>query len=212
MIQKITFRDQVKKELLSLMFAGEIEPGQRISLADIARKLEVSVTPVREALTQLTETRIVNYIANRGFIVSDLNEVEAIELYDAIALIESSLLSTSIFSSSIIEDLEAFQQKFYAAKSKIERVFFDMEFHKTLVGSATNGLLKKIIEDMRIRIFFYELEYMSMGALKVNSDECHERIIAHLKSGELHAAMEVLRSNWRMSIDNILSKMKIAQH
>ncbi|MBI1266273.1 MAG: GntR family transcriptional regulator [Cryomorphaceae bacterium] len=211
MIQKITFRDQVKEELLGAMFSGEIEPGARISLVDIARKLDVSVTPVREALTQLTETRIVNYIPNRGFVVSDLNENEALDLYEAISLIESALLLTCQFDTQAIIGLEISQKSFLNAKSKTERVHSDMMFHKTLIGPAKNNLLKKIIEDVRIRVFFYELEYMSLDDLKVNSDESHDQIISFLKEGNLTEASAVLRLNWKLSIDRITSKMRVEE-
>ena len=73
MIQKYIFRDAIKDVLLNFMLENSIKPGERISLAAIAKKLDVSVTPIREALTQLSETGIVTYKANRGFFVTELS-------------------------------------------------------------------------------------------------------------------------------------------
>ena len=67
MLKKIIFKNEVKEILLGHILQGNVNPGERISLPKVASELEVSVTPIREALTQLSETGIVNYIANRGF-------------------------------------------------------------------------------------------------------------------------------------------------
>lgn len=207
MIKKITFRNEVKRELLEAMFRGEITPGQRVSLPSIAKKLEVSVTPVREALTQLTESRVVTYIANRGFIVSELSEQEAIELYEVIGILESSALEQCNLDQLDIKKLDDIQAKFSRAKTKEKRVYYDMAFHSFLMEACPNSLIRKMIEDLRIRVFFYELEYMSLDDLKEVSTDSHDQMIQHLKNKKLKKAAQILKSNWISSIDNISSKM-----
>jgi len=73
MIQKNIFRNAIKDILLNFMLENKAKPGERISLAALAKELDVSVTPIREALTQLAETGIVTYKANKGFYVTELN-------------------------------------------------------------------------------------------------------------------------------------------
>jgi len=72
MIVKPSFRDEVREFLLNEMKKGNLHEGQTINLAALARKLGVSVTPIREALTQLQQSRIITAIPNRGFIISPL--------------------------------------------------------------------------------------------------------------------------------------------
>ena len=208
MIKKITFRNEVKKELLKAMLRGQLVPGQRINLPDIARELEVSVTPVREALTQLAETGIVSYIANRGFIVSELSLEEAIELYEVIAILEASALELSVFDAETLNNLDEYQHQFESAQAHEERVYCDMIFHQKLIEHCPNELIKKLIEDMRIRVFFYEMEYMSMDDLKEDSDHSHKRLIQHLRNGRQQEAVQELKKNWQLSTDQILSGMK----
>ena len=71
MIKKTIFRDQVREYLLREMRLGNLQEGETINLAALARELDVSVTPIREALTQLQQSRIITAIPNRGFIISD---------------------------------------------------------------------------------------------------------------------------------------------
>ncbi|GLR15755.1 GntR family transcriptional regulator [Portibacter lacus] len=211
MIKKITFRDEVKKELLKAMFKGDLIPGQRVSLPSISKKLEVSVTPVREALTQLSESGIVSYIPNRGFIVTELNEEEAIELYEAISILESSALLLSTYSSEDLQKLEHCQNAFSTAKTKGTRVKRDMAFHQQLIAPFSNSLIKKMIDDLRVRLFFYELEYMAYDELNIASNAGHEKILLELKRGDLQSAAHGLKENWTISINNITSQMNIQE-
>src|SRR5680860_1329108 len=73
MSDKTNVRDKVREHLLEQMQEGNLEAGQSISLAALARKLKVSVTPVREALTQLQQSQIVQAIPNRGFSIAKVN-------------------------------------------------------------------------------------------------------------------------------------------
>ena len=88
MLQKLILRQEVKEMLLGYICTDRIKPGQRLSLPDLARDLGVSATPIREALTQLSESGIVRYIANRGFFVAELSREEAAEIYQLMATLE----------------------------------------------------------------------------------------------------------------------------
>ena len=55
MIVRMNLRDQVRDYLLSEMITGNLKTGKTINLAALSRHLKVSVTPIREALTQLQQ-------------------------------------------------------------------------------------------------------------------------------------------------------------
>lgn len=205
MIVKTTLRDEVKKVLLEFMLEGELKPGERIALPTIAKKLDVSVTPVREALAQMTESGTVIYVPNRGFLMAELNLTEAIEIYELIVLLEGHIVQSSFYTQSTILRIEDCNAKFESAYAKSDRLKYDMEFHHALIEVSSNQLVKKIIEDIRIRIFFYELEYMEKGDLRTNSDQSHRTMIALLKKGENRLAAQELANNWNLSVKEILN-------
>jgi len=209
MITKITYRDEIKKVLLKAIYKGELKPGDRISLVNIAKQLDVSVTPVREALTQLTETRVISYVPNRGFIVTELTEREAIDIYEVIIALETTVLKSTEYTESDISALKNAQKMFGSADSNLERVLKDMEFHQALIAPCTNILLKKLVEDVRIRIFFYELEYMTQDDLKEQSENHHENIIELLQKGKGAKAAKELSKNWKQGVKNILRELVI---
>ncbi len=205
MIIRTTLREEVKKVLLEFMFEGELRPGERIALPAIAKMLDVSVTPVREALAQLTEAGTVIYVPNRGFFIAELNPTEAIEIYELIAVLEGHILQSSSYSVEEIQRIEDSNLKFESSYAKGERLKYDMEFHQALIRVGSNHLVKKIIEDIRIRIFFYELEYMEKNNLRSHSDQSHRKIIEALIEGDTTSAAHELSNNWNLSVKEILA-------
>ncbi|WP_282042846.1 GntR family transcriptional regulator [Winogradskyella flava] len=196
MIEKINFRDQVKELLLKKMRQGIINPEKSISLASLARELDVSVTPIREALTQLQTSGIVEAIPNRGFFIPELNSSEAENLYELVVSLESLAIRNSSFSDKIIKKLEASNRVFKNAKDEIQRINADIDFHNVLTSNYKNPMALKILADLKTRIFFYEVEFMSKIENYSNSDTEHEQIIDHIKNNNLEKACEVLKDNW----------------
>lgn len=207
MITKITFRKEIKHLLLDEMIKGKIEPGHRISLPTLANKLEISVTPIREALTQLTETGLVTYIPNRGFFVTELTENEALDIYDAIALLESDAIKKSEYSKLKIEILKKINNQFKKENNPANRLSLDIKFHKELTNGYTNSYLLKTLEDLRIRVFIYEHNFMTKDSVE-ESAKMHQDIINQIENGQMEKASALVVSNWKISIDHILSYYK----
>ncbi|UFU03081.1 GntR family transcriptional regulator [Ruania suaedae] len=86
-------RDEVYDALLELLVAGEWEPGTQLGIDALASRLDVSPTPIREALVQLESTGLVTRNALRGYKVAPPMDTGAIaELFDARVLLEVGAL------------------------------------------------------------------------------------------------------------------------
>ena len=196
MIAKISYRDQVREHLQNQMLLGNLQAGQTLSLAGLARELDVSVTPIREALTQLEQAKIITAIPNRGFIISEIDAKEAENLYELIACLESLALEKSVFEEKDLKALEKAKEKFYAAKTAIQKIKADLDFHDILTRNYDNPFARQIIRDLKTRIFFYEKSYMEDADLTDESDDQHAEIIELLKCGKQTQAAGLLRQNW----------------
>ena len=203
MIIKTSYRNQVREYLQNQMLLGKLDAGQTISLAGLARELEVSATPIREALTQLEQARIISSVPNRGFIISDIDAKEAKNIYELIAILESLALANSEFSDKDLRDLEKAQKKFAAAKTAIEKVRADLYFHECLTKNYDNSFAQQIIRDLKTRIFFYEKSYMRDAVLTDVSDDQHLEIIELLKVGKQKKAAEIVKNNWLIILEFI---------
>ena len=184
------------------MINGRIKPNERLSLPELAKELEVSVTPVREALSQLTETGLVQYKANRGFFVADIDDQEAIELYQIIALLESEAISQIQYTVEDITHLRQLNQRFIDAETNSARTRADHLFHVYLLIHNSNQSLKKIVDNIRARIAIYEQKFMDFTPA-MTSFENHERVISALANQDINTAQQELRANWQLSIDFI---------
>ena len=123
MFKNISYRDQVRNVLLARMKSGKLEAGDKISLAQLSRELNVSVTPIREALTQLQQANIVASIPNRGFVMPVMNETEVKNIYELIACLEGLAIENSKITPEIIQKL------------KVQQAIFKQTTHMSRTGS-----------------------------------------------------------------------------
>lgn len=200
MIQKIILRDQVREYLQQEMLNRKIGFGERLSLAKIARKINVSVTPIREALTQLEQAGIVNTIANRGFFVPPLSIKEAQEIYPIISQLECMAVQQSHYTASQLRKLEKIQTRFENAMDPEQFVKLDLQFHQTLIEGYDNSIANRILNDLKVRVFFYELEYMNKTNNRDSSAHCHRQIIEMLDNARIEEAVQLLKENWAVSL------------
>ena len=200
MIEKISLRDQVREYLIESILSGKITPGDPISLAEIARQIEVSVTPIREALNQLQRNNLIQAITNRGFILAPLSLEEAMEIYPIISNLESMAVKNATYSKKDIDQIKKANQKFAGAKSTRDSVVRDNDFHMALVSPYQNQYLKRILSDLKVRLILYEVEFLNDPELTVQSVAQHEEIIALLKKGEKESASDALVCNWEESM------------
>ena len=108
-IERRGLRDHVYERILQLLLSGEAAPGARLSIDTIARQLDVSQTPVREAMVQLERTGLVTREALKGYRVAPpLGAVQLRELFDARIILEShaARLATPA-SPRMLEELRA---------------------------------------------------------------------------------------------------------
>lgn len=90
-IRRRGLRDDVYERILQLLLGGEITPGARLAIDSIARQLDVSPTPVREALALLERTGLVTREALKGYRAAPpLGLAQLSELFDARLMLETT--------------------------------------------------------------------------------------------------------------------------
>src|ERR1035437_4546288 len=88
-IQRQTVTDQVHRRLKQAIIDGEFQAGERLVEVDIAVRLGASRTPVREALSKLEQEGLVTPVRFGGLAVAKLSEVDVVEIFSLIRLLES---------------------------------------------------------------------------------------------------------------------------
>lgn len=207
MLVKMNLRDQVRDYLLSEMTTGNLKTGKTINLAALARHLKVSVTPIREALTQLQQSHIIKAVPNRGFIIAELDVEEAEDLYELVANLEVMAIENSEFTEEHIIELKEQQEVFENAKDAISRIQADLEFHRLLTKNYKNDLALKILHDLKTRIFFYERAFTTDDSFYNKSDNQHESIISAIADDNVPTASLLLKMNWMLILNYVQKKL-----
>ncbi len=178
----------------------QLVPGAPLSIDALARDLQMSNTPVREALARLTADRLVVQVQNRGFLVSALpSETELAQMSDVRQLIELHIVETfemhRLDTVDFAEIIEANRHPQDGPTFRDYRVFnrHDENFHRILVGLSGNPFLVRAWEDLHIHLQVARL-YSGTGIIgeQEAADE-HLAIIEALQRRDRAAAVAATR-------------------
>lgn len=119
--KRASLADIAYEAILEAIVDRHLAPGTRVNMDAMAAQLDMSNTPIREALARLTTTSLVQQISNRGFVVAPILSIDEYHhLFDVRCLLETNALRTAQFT---VEDL--------AALDELARQISDVEYGTT---------------------------------------------------------------------------------
>lgn len=181
-------------------------------MAALARSLKVSVTPIREALSQLEQSRILKAIPNRGFIVPELTLKEAKNLYSTMAELEVLALEHSTFDVELLNELRDEQLNLQQTHTPFARLTSRVKFHHVLLSNCSNSILVQILKDLEARILFYEQVFITDASFYEQIDNQYEAIIRAIEEDNVPTAALILKMNWMTVLDYVQKQMVLGQN
>lgn len=161
-LKKVSYKDQVYQYLKAALIKGELRTGEIYSEQQLADQLNVSRTPVREAVMQLMHEGMLEVRANRGWTVRPVSEDDLREIVAARIAVEGYSIRwlTAEAPESVRQRtlalLGAVQERSrtYIADDHMHYEFMrlDTEFHTLLVSATENSYLIRIHEQMRTKL------------------------------------------------------------
>jgi len=154
--KKISREDHTLKAfngIRRMLFHNEIAPGQKIVYADLAKRLDMSPTPVIQALKWLEFQGIVRREPNRGYFTEPISLKEVKEIYEMRELVELSLLPKIVenLDEAGILKLKQALEEHRNASSRVylnERLLKDMDFHLVLASLSGCSVQQKVLKDL----------------------------------------------------------------
>ncbi len=207
MKSKHIIRNTVKDHLLSHIKSGQLTIDKTINLAKLARTLKVSVTPIREALSQLEQSRIVKAVPNRGFVIPELSLTEAKDLYNTMAQLVVLAMEDSQFTQQTVQQLKQELLLLQQAHTHISRMQSRIRFHQFLMRDCSNRILHSLIQDLEAKIFFYEQLYITDASFYEQVDNQNESIIRAIEENNVPTAALILKMNWLNVSEHIKNKL-----
>lgn len=143
----------VAERIERLILEGRLSAGDRINEVVLAKELGVSRGPVREAARQLVNSGLVQFVANKGAFVREIDEADMLELYDLRAVLTGYAcgLAASHASDADRADLLALRDELVdAARSGDRDAYFDrnLAFHDRLIAMAKGRRLAGIYDGL----------------------------------------------------------------
>lgn len=198
-------RDAVHARLVELISSGQYPPGAALTEASLSRALDVSRTPIREALLRLEAEGVLRSALARGFTIRPLVRREVEELYPILAGLEALAVRTAIpVPKPTVKALRGTLTELERCQDPVRRWKLDTRWHATLVAASGNEHLHAMIGQLRVNLSRYELAHLREVPTREHADQQHREILAALEARETDRAAELLETHWREGQQRVL--------
>ena len=196
-IQRQSLADQVHQRLLEEILDGSLPPGAELSAVQLADRLQVSRTPVTEAIQRLAYEGLVEQPANHQPRVHRPTADAVREIYEMRACLEGTAAERSARLLGVA-DLADLRSRLDALRTEVEKsdwaaraIDFDLHFHARLAAAAGNGRLEADIARYRRLVRCFCRMTGSRSNLHAALDE-HDAVLAALEARRPAAARKAM--------------------
>ncbi len=213
----LPLRDVVFQTLRNAILTGKLVPGERLMENQLAEKLGVSRTPVREALRMLELENLVELVPRKGAQVLDMSEKDIVDILEIRSVLEglaTALACKKMTSKELAELKETegiFEEKLKSGELEAA-VDADEKFHDIIFLSTENERLRQIFNNLRIQLYRYRLAHAkiepSMGILTSH----HKGIIRAIENRDQEEGERVAQAHIKYHTEFILHSLKQKQN
>jgi len=203
--------EKIKKEIVY----GKIKHGSKLSTRKISEELNVSRTPVREAIRRLESEGLIELLPRRGFVVKEYSLDEIKEIYQVRKILESEAIrcaceNISIKELKIIEDISRkLNQELKNQPSEIFKIQeINKKFHFSIYSICGNKTLCNIIENLWYKSFGLLITIFSAPHRRNEIPIEHQAIIDALKTRKPEEAVKALQEHIKETETILISYSK----
>lgn len=209
--ESVSLTDRAHRQLRADIICGRIRPNQRLVAADLAEQLQVSRTPVREALKLLAADGLV-VCAKRGYLVREHTGAEIREIYEVRAGLEG-MAARLVAQRATDEQVEAIvavgaHDERLAEVARSELVERNGCFHDAIVDAAGNTRLRDLNDRNSEHFFNFRTAALYTDAEALAAVRTHGEIVRALLDREPDAAANAAHEHVLQALDVLLSKLQ----
>ena len=204
-----TLRKKVLNYLREKILSGAIGPDERLIETRIAQEIGVSRTPVREALHNLEQERLVKAIPRVGYVVTRMQKEEVEEICEIRVAIEGLAIRRAIerAQNKLTRDLRKniLKQRTEISKGNLRGyVELDAQFHEASALLSGSSRLLDMAQMLRRHMLRFRIQALYIIETALKSLKGHERILDAVEKGDPRAAVAVLEQHLKSAKDDIL--------
>ena len=208
-----SLRGRVYNALRENILNGRYAPGENLIELRIADELNVSRTPVREAIRQLELEGLVESIPNKGVTVKGISRKDMEDIYRIRRVLEGLAARWSV-EQITDEELKRLQDiyelmEFYTTKGDIDQIAkLNTEFHDIIFSATKSGILKHILKDFQFYVKWARHESLSVPGRKEEALKEHYDILQALIKKDADASEKYLTIHVENSSKNLFNRMQ----
>lgn len=195
--------EEIVEQLRDDIISGVYKPRERLTEIEIAKKYNVSRTPVREAIRQLEAGGLLKVDPYRGAMVADIDVSEIRAIFEVHGILEGAAarMAAASMSPNAIYQMEQ-------SLEKMERFMRDKQpqlcaqenenFHRSVYSSCDNPVLVGILDHLSERTMPYRhLAFRSTSKIRLAIDG-HRKLLEALRSGDSSLAQQLCSDSIRL--------------
>ena len=209
----LPLRDVVFNNLRDAILKGDLKPGERLLENQLADKLGVSRTPVREALRMLEQENLVLLIPRKGAQVLEISADDIkniMEIRSSLEVLAMKYACKNMSEEKIAElkkyntqFVEAFENDDYQAVADA-----DVNFHNIIIEAAKNDMLCVLINNIRTRAYRFRMAYLEVYETKEAVVEHHRKIVEAIENHWEEKGVQIMAEHIEHQMLEILKSLE----
>lgn len=209
-----TITTQAMEQIRQLIFDGELAAGSDHLESELADRLGMSRTPVREATLMLAQQGLLEVRPRKGVRIATLSLKDMEEIYAVLTELEALAAEEAAEKGYSDADLAALKQSIEAMEDALKRedreawAMADNDFHAELVRLGGNSRVQSIVSMMANQVRRARAMTLYIRPLPVKSNEDHRAVYDAIKRGEPALARERHRSHRQHAREVLIELLK----
>jgi DNA-binding GntR family transcriptional regulator len=208
---RLTATEIAYEEIKSAILRSDLLPGQRISIEDWQKKLNISRTPIREAMRRLQGENLIEQEVNGWLFIKQISEKEIIDLYAVRTALEELAIVEAIqaATSDDLDQLRRLQEDMHKYRDTHLVPDIGREVHSLIYDISGNSINQAMIQSLQTQIDRYR--YLSTSRDSIRSQTAvseHQEILLAVLNKDTVSARQLMLKHINNSRDNALSSLR----
>ena len=196
----LPLRDVVFNTLREAILKGELKPGERLMELQLAAKLGVSRTPIREAIRMLEQEGLAVTIPRKGAEVAKMTEKDMEDVLQIRVVLDELAvkIACNLMTAEQLNELVATMHEFEESTKTgdVKRIAeADVKFHDIIYKSTDNPKLVNMLNNLREQMYRYRVEYLKDETIYPRLLKEHKDIAESLRRKDKSRASETMREH-----------------
>jgi GntR family transcriptional regulator, rspAB operon transcriptional repressor len=213
-VDRPNLRDQVYDILRDMIIRREIQPGEKINEEQLAERIGVSRTPIRETLCRLENEGMVKVIPRRGAFVTSLTGEGVAEVLQIREALEGLVarLATERMDEPTLDALRSCLHRVDATPENARRPILytraEEDFHAILLNACGNQMLTNMMEVVNAHLKLIRVRTVVLPGRAGKSVEEHHQILKAIEKRDAILAEEIMRRHVTSVRDDALRSIE----